>query len=104
MAIKGIKRFKVSDGGIYKDEKKARKRQEFINKANLDSFSSETWKKFVEKYAKEESSVWYGIVNDKYGIESFESVFEQLFLNGKYNKGLIELLTEIVHEESRLKM
>lgn len=104
MAIKEVTRFKVSNGEIYKDEKKASKRQESINKASLDSFSSETWKEFVEGEAKEESSVWYGIVNDKYGIESFESVFEQLFLSGKNRDGLIKLLTEIVHEEGKSRL
>ena len=105
MAIRGIKRFKVSTGEIYLDEKDAIKSQKSINKANLASFSSEAWEEHIETKAKDKSSVWYGIINDKYGIEDFESVFAELFLGDGENRAeLIKLLTEIVHEESRLKM
>jgi len=103
--IETITRFRVSTGKIYEDRAQAIKSQESINKSELSSYMKTAWKGFIKKRANdEEPNIWNGIVNDKYGIRDFESVFTELFVGDgtpesiNNRQDLISLLNDILHK------
>jgi hypothetical protein len=102
MAIKGIKRFKDSNGGIYKSQSNAIESQKNINKSSFNQFQKEVWEDYIGGKTKDKSGVWYGIIKDEYTVNDFELVFAEIFVKDSEGRAtLIKLLTEIVHEEGK---
>lgn len=105
MAIKGVKRFKDSDGRLYKSQDKAIESQKKINELSLNQFQKEIWGEYIEGKTKDKSGVWHGIIKDKYTVEDFELVFAEIFVKDSEGRAvLIKLLTEIVHEKRKERM
>ena len=105
MAIKGVKRFKDSDGRLYKSQDKAIESQKKINELSLNQFQKEIWGQYIKGKTKDKSGVWHGIIKDKYTVEDFELVFAEIFVKDSEGRAvLIKLLTEIVHEKRKERM